>query len=191
MVDGATAATTTADEAPVTGLPAVGSPVRDSSVTDIDAARFRSVLGRFATGVVAVTAVDPRTGSPTGLAVNSFTSVSLDPPLVSFCVAHTSGTWPRLRAADRLCVNILGEPQLDVCRRLASRGVDKFAGIDWTESPGGAPLIDGALGWLECSIEQEHVAGDHVIVVARVHDLGKHHDDGPLLFYRGAYGRLA
>ena len=159
-------------------------------VTDIDGLRFRSVLGRFATGVVTITAIDQDSDLPTGLAANSFTSVSLDPPLVAFCVAHTSTTWPRLRGADRLCVNILSEPQLDVCKQLAVKGGDKFADIEWTESPGGGPVLTEALAWLECSIEDEHVAGDHVIVVARVHHLDKHHDGEPLLFYQGDYGRF-
>ncbi|MFV2176927.1 flavin reductase family protein [Actinomadura sp. LOL_016] len=159
--------------------------------TGIDGARFRSVLGRFATGVVAITAVEPGTGRPAGLVANSFTSVSLDPPLVAFCIAHTSSTWPRLRAADRLCVNILSEPQLEVSERLAVKGDDKFAGIEWTRTRGGAPLIEGALAWIDCSVEREHAAGDHVIVVARVHDLGRHADGDPLIFYRGGYGGIA
>jgi 3-hydroxy-9,10-secoandrosta-1,3,5(10)-triene-9,17-dione monooxygenase reductase component len=159
-------------------------------VTDIDTMRFRSILGRFATGVVAITAIDPETGRPTGLAANSFTSVSLAPALVSFCVAHTSATWPKLRAAARHCVNILSEPQRDVCLQLATRGVDKFAGLEWIESPGGGPVIDGALAWLECSVEAEYAAGDHVIVVSRVHHLDKHQDGDPLIFYRGRYGRF-
>jgi len=163
----------------------------DPPVTGIDGARFRSVLGRFATGVVAITAIETGTGRPTGLAANSFTSVSLDPPLVAFCVAHASTTWPSLRGADRLCINILSEPQLEVSKRLALKGGDKFAGIGWTESPNGSPLIDGALAWIECSVEQEHVAGDHVIVVARVHDLDKYHEGDPLIFYKGTYGRFA
>lgn len=163
------------------GLPAAG----------IDAAAFRSVLSRFATGVVAITAVEPGSGRPTGLAVNSFTSVSLDPPLVAFCVAHTSRTWPLLRTAGRLCVNILAERQLGISERLAFKdGDEKFTGIDWTRTPGGAPLIDDALAWIECSVEQEHPAGDHVIVVARVHDLAEHHDGPPLIFYRSTYGTL-
>ncbi|HEX2315574.1 MAG TPA: flavin reductase family protein [Thermomonospora sp.] len=156
-------------------------------VSDIDGARFRSVLGRFATGVVAITAIDTA-GRPAGLAANSFTSVSLDPPLVAFCVAHTSGTWPRLRAAETLCVNILGQAQEEVCRRMAARGGDKFAGLDWDLSPGGAPILRGALAWIECSVQSEHTAGDHDIVVARVHRLDRHHDGDPLVFYRGAYG---
>ncbi|GAA2575258.1 flavin reductase family protein [Actinomadura fulvescens] len=159
-------------------------------VTDIDGARFRSVLGRFATGVVAITAIDTESGRPTGLAANSFTSVSLEPPLVAFCVAHTSTTWPLLRGADRLCINILSEPQLEVCKQLAIKGGDKFANIDWTESPNGSPVIEGALAWIECAVESEYVAGDHVIVVARVHHLDKHHDGDPLLFYKGGYGRF-
>ncbi|WP_372452896.1 flavin reductase family protein [Actinomadura parmotrematis] len=159
-------------------------------MTDIDGARFRSVLGRFATGVVAITGIDGATGRPTGLAANSFTSVSLEPPLVAFCVAHTSSTWPLLREAGRLCINILSEPQLQVCKQLAIKGGDKFADIAWSGSPGGSPVLEGALAWIEVSVEQEHVAGDHVIVVARVHDLDKHHEGEPLLFYQGGYGRF-
>jgi flavin reductase (DIM6/NTAB) family NADH-FMN oxidoreductase RutF len=162
----------------------------DGAATGIDSARFRSVLSRFATGVVAITGIDADAGRPTGLAANSFTSVSLNPPLVAFCVAHTSTTWPRLRSAPRLCVNILGEGQLEVCRKLAAKGGDKFAGIGWSTSPSGGPVIDGALAWIECSVEDEHVAGDHMIVVARVHHLDKLHDGEPLLFYNGGYGRF-
>ncbi|ETK35727.1 flavin reductase family protein [Microbispora sp. ATCC PTA-5024] len=149
---------------------------------------FRAVLGRFATGVVAITAIDPGTGEPCGLAANSFASVSLDPPLVSFCVAHTSTTWPRLRTARGLCVNVLADHQHQVCARLASSGGDKFAGLTWTLSPGGGPVIDGSLAWIDCTVEAEHVAGDHVIVVARVHGLDRHEDGGPLVFFRGGYG---
>lgn len=169
-----------------------GSPNGSSAtpVTDIDSARFRAVLGRFATGVVAIAGIDPANGRPVGLAANSFTSVSLDPPLVAFCVAHTSTTWPALREAERLAISILSGPQEEVSRRLAAKGGDKFAGIGWTRSPGGSPVLDGALAWIECSVESEYAAGDHVIVVARVHQLDKHHDGEPLLFYKGEYGRF-
>jgi 3-hydroxy-9,10-secoandrosta-1,3,5(10)-triene-9,17-dione monooxygenase reductase component len=170
--------------------PAEPTHVDAVGLGSIDAMRFRSVLGRFATGVVAVTAIDPATGAPTGLAANSFTSVSLDPPLVAFCVAHTSATWPKVRAADRHCINILAEHQREICLQLATKGGDKFAGLTWTKSPGGHPVLDGAVAWLECSPEAEHEAGDHVIVVCRVHHLDKHHAGGPLLFYRGSYGRF-
>lgn len=191
MADGACASTASPSHGSAGRAPGSANGSAGAPVTDIDGRRFRSVLGRFATGVVAVTGIDGGSGKPTGLAANSFTSVSLDPPLVAFCVAHTSTTWPRLRRADRLCINILSEPQLNVCTQLATKGGDKFAHLDWTTSPSGGPVLEEALAWLECSVEQEHLAGDHVIVVARVHHLDKHRDGEPLLFYRGGYGRFA
>ena len=174
----------------MTATPNGSAPPSRSEATEIDGMRFRSVLGRFATGVVAITGIDPDAGTPTGLAANSFTSVSLDPPLVAFCVAHTSTTWPRLRTSERLCINILSELQQDVCRRLAAKGGDKFAELEWTTSPGGGPVLKGALAWIECTIEDQHMAGDHLIVVARVHQLDIHHEGEPLLFYQGTYGRF-
>ncbi|MEU0571778.1 flavin reductase family protein [Nonomuraea sp. NPDC005983] len=154
----------------------------------LDSRRFRQVLGRFATGVVAITALDPVNGEPCGLAANSFTSVSLDPPLVGFCVAHTSTSWPRVRGAKVVTVNVLAEHQQPVCAQLAAKGGDKFAGLTWTGSPGGNPVLDGALAWLDCAVEAEHPAGDHVIVVARVLQLDTHAEGGPLVFFRGGYG---
>jgi 3-hydroxy-9,10-secoandrosta-1,3,5(10)-triene-9,17-dione monooxygenase reductase component len=152
--------------------------------TDADA--FRSVLSNFTTGVVAVTALDG--GNPAGLIANSFTSVSLDPPLVAFCVATGSSTWPRIRRAGRLVMNILAENQVEVSRRLAARGLDKFAGIAWDLSPGGAPVLSGALAWLECGVRKEIAAGDHNIVVADVHEFRVVHDGLPLIFFRSRYG---
>ncbi|WP_250907327.1 flavin reductase family protein [Nonomuraea sp. NEAU-A123] len=160
----------------------------ESGNGQLDSRRFRSVLGRFATGVVAITALDPLNREPCGLAANSFTSVSLDPPLVAFCVAHTSTSWPKVRGAKVITVNVLAEHQQHVCAQLASRGGDKFAGLRWTGSPGGNPVIEGALAWIDCAIEAEHMAGDHMIVVARVLQLDTHADGGPLLFFRGGYG---
>ncbi|MFC4564716.1 flavin reductase family protein [Nocardiopsis mangrovi] len=159
---------------------------------DIDPRRFRDLLGRFATGVVAVTGYDPATGRPAGLAANSFTSVSLDPPLVGFCVAHTSSSWPLLRRSPGLAVSILGADQEHVCRRLAAKGGDKFAGLETGWSPLGTPIVAGALAWLDCRVEAEHSAGDHAIVVARVRRLtpgdATGADPAPLVFYRGTYG---
>jgi 3-hydroxy-9,10-secoandrosta-1,3,5(10)-triene-9,17-dione monooxygenase reductase component len=149
------------------------------------------VLGHFATGVVAITGIDPVSDQPTGLAANSFTSVSLEPALVSFCVAHTSATWPKLRLAGRLCVNVLAAEQLAVCRQLATKGADKFRGLSWAPSPGGAPMLDEALAWIECAIEAEYEAGDHVIVLCQVHHLDHRHGRSPLLFFRGGYGSFA
>jgi 3-hydroxy-9,10-secoandrosta-1,3,5(10)-triene-9,17-dione monooxygenase reductase component len=165
-------------------------PVHVAGLGSIDAMRFRSVLGRFATGVVAVTAIDPATGQPTGLAANSFASVSLNPPLVAFCVAHTSTTWPKVRAADRHCINILAEHQREICLQLATKDAEKFAGLTWTKSPAGHPVLDGAVAWMECSPEAEYEAGDHVIVVCRVHHLDRDQAGRPLLFYHGGYGRF-
>ena len=182
---------TTANGVTMTGLSQSPSENGVADQSDIlDGRRFRSVLGLFATGVVAITAIDPDTGQPCGLAANSFTSVSLDPPLVAFCVAHTSTSWPRLRAAGTQTVNVLAEHQQPICAALAGRGGDKFAGLDWGASPGGNPVIKESLAWIDCSVEAEHPAGDHVIVVARVHRLGVHGDGGPLLFFRGGYGRF-
>jgi 3-hydroxy-9,10-secoandrosta-1,3,5(10)-triene-9,17-dione monooxygenase reductase component len=155
-----------------------------------DADAFRTALGRFATGVVVVTGSTGADARPSGLTVNSFASVSLEPPLVSFCAGRDSRTWPVLRTSARLCVNILGAGQERTSRRLARSGPDKFASVAWSRSPSGQPVLDGAIAWLECSVEAEHPAGDHHIVVARVHALGAGADDGPLLFYRGGYGRF-
>jgi flavin reductase (DIM6/NTAB) family NADH-FMN oxidoreductase RutF len=105
-------------------------------------------------------------------------------------VAHTSTSWPRVKSAKALCVNVLAEHQQSVSARLATSGGDKFAGLDWSPSPGGSPVLDGALAWIDCTIEAEHPAGDHVIVVARVRELDKHEEGGPLIFFRGGYGRF-
>jgi 3-hydroxy-9,10-secoandrosta-1,3,5(10)-triene-9,17-dione monooxygenase reductase component len=156
--------------------------------TTIDGARYRQVLGHFATGVTVITATDA--AEPVGMAANSFSSVSLDPPLVLFCAAYSSTTWPRIDAAGAFCVNILDSGQEDVCRLFASKGVDRFSRIGWRPSEVGSPILEGALAWLDCTIEARHDAGDHVIVVGRVLDLGVADHGSPLLFYRGGYGRF-
>ncbi|MEV8441630.1 flavin reductase family protein [Actinosynnema sp. NPDC051121] len=166
----------------------VSSTRLDNPPVDLGARRLRDLFGRFTTGVVAVTGFADDV--PVGMAVNSFTSVSLDPPLVAFCVAHTSTTWPKLRTAPRLGLNILGEGQRHVCARLAARSGDKFADVAFRRSTGGALIVDGTPAWLEVSVVAEHPAGDHDIVVARVDHLDHAHDGGPLVFYRGAYGRF-
>lgn len=153
-----------------------------------DAARFRQVLGHFPTGVTVITAVDD--GEPVGLAVGSFASVSLEPPLVLFCAAQSSSSWPRIRAAGTFCVNVLAEDQEDVCRVFASKGADKFAGLGWKHSALGAPLLDGVLAWMDCEIADVVAEGDHDVVIGRVHDLAVNHEGGPLLFFRGGYGRF-
>ncbi|MDQ4068374.1 MAG: flavin reductase family protein [Actinomycetota bacterium] len=154
----------------------------------IDTARFRQVLGHFATGVTVVTTAGEE--EPAGLSVNSFTSVSLDPPLIAFCVASASRTWPLIRAKGAFCVNILAEDQEHLSRAFARRSPDKFRGVGWRPAESGAPVLSGALAWLDCSVEAEHGAGDHVIVVGRVREMGVAHEGGPLVFYRGGYGRF-
>lgn len=151
------------------------------------AAQFRQVMGHFATGVTVVTSTD---GGPLGLAVNSFTSVSLDPLLVALCVRNASTTWPRVRSVGTFCVNVLAHDQEWVCRTFSDQVGDRFAGIGWHESPGGSPVIDGVLAFVDCGIEAEYPAGDHVLVVGRVNHLGVLREDRPLVFYRGGYGHF-
>jgi flavin reductase (DIM6/NTAB) family NADH-FMN oxidoreductase RutF len=155
---------------------------------NIDGARFRQVLGHFPTGVTVITTMSD--GEPAGLAVGSFASVSLDPPLVLFCAGKGSSTYPKVKAAGSFCVNILGEDQEDVCRVFASSGGDKFQGIGWKKSGNGAPLLDGVLGYLDCDVVDEVGEGDHYVVVGRVTELDVLHEGGPLLFFRGGYGRF-
>ncbi|MGZ7018860.1 MAG: flavin reductase family protein [Acidimicrobiia bacterium] len=159
----------------------------DTDVLKPDAASFRSVLGHFATGITVITAMDD--GEPVGIAANSFTSVSLDPPLVLFCAAKTSSTWPRIHRAGHFTVNVLDEHQEHISRLFAEKGADRFGRIEWEAGERG-PILHDVHAYLDCTIEEEHDAGDHVIVVGRVHELGLTADAGPLLFYQGRYGRL-
>lgn len=161
----------------------------DEQVYRPDAAEFRRVMGQFATGVTIITAMDD--GEPVGVAANSFTSVSLDPPLVLFCVARTSSTWPRIERARKFVVNILGEHQEELCKLFATKGVDRFAQVEWHKSVGGSPVLHDTLAYVDCEFWAEYDGGDHIIVVGRVIDLGVERDAGPLIFFRGQYGRIA
>jgi 3-hydroxy-9,10-secoandrosta-1,3,5(10)-triene-9,17-dione monooxygenase reductase component len=150
---------------------------------------FRAVLGHFCTGITVITATDAL--GPAGLTAQSFTSLSLDPPLVLVCPAKNSTSWPRIEAAGAFCVNVLAEDQEELCRGFAMRGADKFAGVGYVPAPHtGAPLLAGALAWIDCRLEAMHDGGDHLIAVGRVLDLGNRVDGRPLLFYRGGYGRF-
>ena len=152
-------------------------------------ATMRTVLGHFCTGVAVTTGHDG--DRPLGFACQSVTSVSLDPPYVSFCPAHTSSSWPAIRATGRLCINILSADQHDVCAQFGVSGGDKFAGVDWSPGDNGAPVLHGALATIEADLEFEHTAGDHTIAVAHVTGLRASKGRRPLLFYRGSYGRFA
>lgn len=146
---------------------------------------MRRVMGQFATGVTIVTGIDE--GGPVGFACQSFTSVSLDPPLVLFCPAHTSRSWPRIKTAGSFSVNVLAEDQLELCRSFATSGDDKFAGLAWHQTPWG-PSLDNVLANVHCEIESVHRAGDHDVVIGRVRQLVTHRDAAPLVFFRGQFG---
>jgi 3-hydroxy-9,10-secoandrosta-1,3,5(10)-triene-9,17-dione monooxygenase reductase component len=154
-----------------------------------DAATMRTVLGHFATGVAIVTAVDG--GEPVGMACNSFTSVSLEPPLVLFCASKDSTTWPRIQRAGAWVANILGDDGENLSRTFASKGAHRFTGVGWSTAASGAPVLEDALAYVDCRTETEHDAGDHVIVIGRVLRLGYLTDARPLVFYRGGYGHFS
>lgn len=162
-----------------------------TSTLSIDPPRFRTLLGQFASGIVLVTGSD-RDG-PVGFTCQSFYSVSLDPPLVSFCVGCASTSYPRIRQGGGFAVNVLTRDQHALAGRFAQTGADRWAGVAWRPSPAGNPLVEGALGWLDCTIVAEHPAGDHFIVVGRVESLGDDADRPaePLVFFRGEYRSLA
>lgn len=152
-----------------------------------DAATFRRVLGHYPTGVCIVAGVDGD-GQGAGLTVGSFTSVSLEPPLIAFCPDRRSRSWARLRTASAFAVNILASDQESLCRRFAAATGDRLSGIGHRPSPGGAPVLDGIVAWIECTLEAEHEAGDHFIVVGRVTAMQIERTVHPLLFFRGGYG---
>ena len=154
---------------------------------DIDPRLFREVLGQYPTGVVVITAMG--SAGPVGMTVGSFSSVSLDPPLVAFMPDKKSSSWKSLReAGEDFCVNVLGAQQEGVCREIATRKADKFADVKWTESARGTPVIDGAVAYIECIRETVYDGGDHDIVLGRVVDMGIQNASYPLLFFRGGYG---
>jgi flavin reductase (DIM6/NTAB) family NADH-FMN oxidoreductase RutF len=161
-----------------------------SPLQDIDSTTFRRVLGHYPSGVVGITSRGSG-GEPVGMAVSSFTSVSLDPPLVAFLPSKSSSTYAAIRDSGVFCANVLAADQEQVCRAFAAKGGDKFAGVGWVAGATGAPLLEGAVAWVECTIEAVHDAGDHDIVVGRVKDLAVANSAVPLLFFQGGYGRFA
>lgn len=167
-----------------------GTPAEDPGPAQapLPTAELRRVFGAFPTGVTAIAALVD--GVPVGLAANSFTSVSLDPPLLSVCVAHTSTTWPALSDRARVGVTVLGAGQEQACTQLAARTGDRFADLDWHATADGAVLIDGASAWFDCSIEQHIRAGDHDIVLLRIHELDADHAVPPLVFHASRFRRL-
>ncbi|NMO89294.1 flavin reductase family protein [Actinomycetospora sp. TBRC 11914] len=151
-----------------------------------DPTTMRSVLGHFPSGVTIVTGtVD---GEPAGFTCQSFSSLSLDPPLVLILPGRSSTSWPRIEATGRFCVNVLAEDQQELSTTFAKSGTDKFAGVDFSHSDLGSPILTGATAWIDCTLHASHDGGDHLIVVGAVHDLDA---PGlpPLVFHRGGYSR--
>ena len=157
---------------------------------EVDPALFRRTLGQFCSGVVIATGV--LDGQPAGFAAQSFSSLSLDPPLVALFPGRASSSWPKLRDSGSFCINVLSAAQQSLCERFAQSGADKFADVDWRPGPTGSPILQGVLAYIDCTLEAEHDGGDHTIAVGRVRELAIDNADGaPLLFFRGAYGSFS
>ena len=154
-----------------------------------DARTFRDALGCFATGVTVVTAMTAD-GAPIGLTANSFTSVSLDPPLLLVCVANSAGSAEVLETADRFGVNVMQIGQQPTSNRFAGKGVDRFAATDWEIGEFGSPVLNGSLASFECVRHAIHEGGDHFILVGRVLKARFEPRRDPLLYFRGKYRRL-
>jgi flavin reductase (DIM6/NTAB) family NADH-FMN oxidoreductase RutF len=158
------------------------------SSTDLNPAALREAFGYFPSGVIAIAAeVD---GTLVGLAASTFVPVSLDPPLVSFCVQNSSTTWPKLKDLPVLGISLLGESHDAAARSLAAKTGDRFAGLETKSTDRGAVFIHGTSVWLESAIEQLIPAGDHTIVVLRVYDITVHEDVPPIVFHRSTFRRL-
>ncbi len=154
-----------------------------------DSRRFRSALGRFATGVTVVTGVMPD-GTPAGVTVNAFTSVSLRPPLVLISLADSTTCLDAFIKGDRFVINVLGDDQHKLSLAFATLRKNKFKGVDYGTWDSGCPILPGCLANLECTRVAVHQGGDHVVVIGEV-DRMEHSEDGnPLLYYRGSYARL-
>jgi flavin reductase (DIM6/NTAB) family NADH-FMN oxidoreductase RutF len=163
-------------------------PVSPWSSAEDDHRALRDALGAFATGVTVVTALDPE-GRAIGLTVNSFNSVSLEPPLVLWSLSLASPNLEAFRRAGHFAVNVLAADQQALSERFARRNSDKFAGIDWREGLGGAPLLPGCCAVLECRNETQHAGGDHLIFIGRVEGCSRS-DRPPLVFQGGCYRQL-
>lgn len=152
---------------------------------EFDAATLRRALGLFPSGVTAFGGLVA--DQPIGMAASSFTSVSLDPALVSICVAKTSTTWPAIQSRQTFGISVLSKSQGEVARRLSVRADERFAGIHWRASTSGAVFIDGAPLWLECAPYRVIPAGDHVIVVLQILGLASYPDEEPMVFHRSGF----
>jgi flavin reductase (DIM6/NTAB) family NADH-FMN oxidoreductase RutF len=164
-----------------------GTPPMTRSQPDRDS--LRQALGAFATGVTIVTARAPASGEPVGFTANSFTSVSLEPPLLLVCLAHTAASYKVFREADSFAVNVLSAEQQETAMLFATRGADKFGPTGWHPGAMGAPLIEGCLARFDCAMHQRMVAGDHDIIMGRVVGFTRHPGEA-LVYHGGAFQRL-
>jgi flavin reductase (DIM6/NTAB) family NADH-FMN oxidoreductase RutF len=153
----------------------------------LEEAALRHAFGRFPSGVAAVCGLSG--GTPLGMAVSSFTSVSVNPPLVSACVQNTSTTWPRLQRLPRLGVSVLAEGQQHAGRSLAMKAGDRFAGVGWRADTRGAVFVEDSAAWFDCSVYAEVAAGDHTLVLLRIHALDTA-ESAPLVFHDSRFRRL-
>ncbi|MGY4983698.1 flavin reductase family protein [Streptomyces sp. 900105755] len=155
-----------------------------------DPGRFRHVLGHYPTGVTVVTAKEPD-GTPVGMVIGSFTSVSLDPALVAFLPGRSSMTWPRIVAGGAFCVNVLAAGQEDLCREVSAKAPDVFARHPWRGAASGSPVLAGVAAWIDCDIADVWTLGDHYFVLGRVRELGVEKTGAaPLVFSRGRLAPL-
>ncbi|MFG2652120.1 flavin reductase family protein [Streptomyces sp. NPDC048436] len=165
------------------------SKSKEPRITSVDGGTFREVCGRFVTGVTVITC-QGMDKDPVGLTVNSFTSVSMDPPLVLFCVHKESRALAAVRACGSFAVNILASDQAGVCRDFAARDSARFGELPHRPGSTGSPVIDGALAFLDCRLHAMFSGGDHEVVLGEVVDLGLLREEPPLAFFRSAHPRL-
>jgi 3-hydroxy-9,10-secoandrosta-1,3,5(10)-triene-9,17-dione monooxygenase reductase component len=157
----------------------------DGEAAQAAARQYRDVLGQYASGVTVITTMQG--GKPVGMTCQSFTSVSLDPPLVAFLPQKTSRAFAAIRQTRRFCVNMLAADQSEISNVFASRLEDKFEGIEWEPTRSGSPRLEGIVGWVDCVVQDVHEAGDHYLVIGKVEELGQGTADKPLLFHQGRY----
>lgn len=153
----------------------------------VDQRSFRKALGCFATGVTVVTTSHPETQAPIGVTVSAFSSLSLEPPLVLFCLGNKTSSLDAFKATGRFVINVLAESQRDLSIRFASRSEDKWAGMRWDEGLGGLPLLPGCIATLECKLVNTVEGGDHMIFIGQVERLSHQEGGAPLVYFRGAY----
>ena len=163
-----------------------------ASPPGFDSKHFRNVLGHFPTGVTIVTGLAD--GAPAGFTIGSFTSISLDPPLVGFFAQTNSDTWAAMAPHGNFCVNVLDSSQGELCWKFAKSGVGdgRYDDLEWRASSTGCPILSGVTAWIDCTVDQTIELGDHYLVVGRVVELDHHVEPpDPLVFYRGSLGSFS